>query len=358
MCLAIFTAACVGEKKPEGWASPAVDGPTAFVFEKKDRLTALNLQDNAAAVRWSFPDDNKTDQKDIDLQAVYGEPVLDGDTLYIVSYSGELLAIDPATGDRKRRREIDGSIPGALAFDGGQLAFGTIEGRVFLVNASDFAGVPGWDNVDLSSGVWATPVLTRDRVFVATMEGEVVAFERATGNVVWRFQANGAAPTLARLDDNNLFVGTLGKEVFVLDPADGRVKVEFRAKDWVWNAPAFKENVVYFGDFSGNVYALDITTGREVWNQPYEAHSKVKSGPVIIDDVLVIADRKPIVHFVRLADGTGLNQVLLEDVGTIRATPTVRNGKALIITTEGYLFSADPKAAPGAVSKIPYGSRQ
>jgi hypothetical protein len=82
----------------------------------------------------------------------------------------------------------------------------------------------------------------------------------------------------------------------------------------------------------------------------------MKAGPVIIDDVLVVADRQPTVHFIRLSDGAGLNRVPLpEDAGTARADLVESEGRALVLTTDGRLFAADPATAPGRVDEITFG---
>src|SRR5688572_19651385 len=111
--LAFVSAACVGVTRPQGWASPAIDGSSAFILEDKDRLTALEVADsNNANIRWSFPDDDKTGQEDLDLEAVYATPRIDGELLYTVGYSGDLVAIAAATGDLVRHRDIGGNVTG------------------------------------------------------------------------------------------------------------------------------------------------------------------------------------------------------------------------------------------------------
>ena len=67
------------------------------------------------------------------------------------------------------------------------------------------------------------------------------------------------------------------------------------------------------------------------------------SGVTLWNPDLVLADRKPVVHFLSLDDGTLLNRVPLEGAGTVRAGLTLWKGQALVATTEGKLFTADPE---------------
>jgi outer membrane protein assembly factor BamB len=364
--LAFVSAACVGVTRPQGWASPAIDGSSAFILEDKDRLTALELaDDNTANVRWSFPNQDDPSQEDLDLEAIYATPIVEDGVLYTAGYSGELVAVDAETGELLRLRDFGSNIIANIAVDDGQIAVATSDGDVHLVNASDFNPVDGWDRagIGIDGEIWADPVATDGHIVIATMEGDIIALDRASGQEAWRFRHDGAIPTLKLLDDTNLYASSLSKDVMILDPASGDLRHNFQAEDWVWNTPAFEDGIAYFGDFSGKVYALDITTGGMVWSTPYDGGSKVKAGPVIIDDVLVLADRQPVVHFIRVSDGTQLNQVRLSDiaggdVGTARSDLVVRDGKALVVTTDGDLFAADPAAAPGRVEQISFGSGQ
>ncbi len=353
--LAFVSAACVGVTRPQGWASPANDGSSTFILEDKDRLTALEFSDpNTANVRWEFPDDDKSSQEDLDLEAIYAAPIVDGDTLYVVGYSGDLFALDATTGDIRRELDIGGPVVGNIILDDGQLIMATGEGSLLVLSADDFQLVEGWEDPGLSytEGIWAAPAVSDQFVYVATMNGEVAALDRTNGQVAWTYEHDGAIPTLALLDEDHLFLSSLSKEVLILDPASGEVLVNFKAEDWVWNTPAFQDGIAYFGDFSGNVYALDITSGQMVWPAPYDGGSKVKAGPVIIGDVLVLADRQPVVHFIRLSDGSQLNQVPIPDSGTVRSDLVAREGKALVLTTQGKLFAADP--AVGRVDPIQF----
>jgi outer membrane protein assembly factor BamB len=354
------SAACVGVTRPQGWASPAIDGSSAFILEDKDRLTALELTDSSTAnVRWSFPDDNRPGQEDLDLEAIYARPLVDGDTIYVVGYSGDLLALNAATGDVLRERNIGGPVVGDILLDTGQLIMATGDGSLLVMAADDFSQVEGW----IARASRGTMASGRRQLSTRSSSSSPRCPARWWPSTVPTdgspdVQPRRRRPDLALLDEGHLFISSLSKEVLILDPANGNVLTDFKAKDWVWNTPAFQDGIAYFGDFSGNVYALDITSGAMVWPAAYDGGSKVKAGPVIIDDVLVLADRQPTVHFIRLSDGSQLNQVPLLDVGTVRSDLVVRDGKALVLTTDGHLFAADPAVAPGQVNEIRYGGGQ
>jgi outer membrane protein assembly factor BamB len=348
LVLALLAASCGGIANPQGWAEPAIDGDTAYIFRAKDKLSAVEVRpDGSSSILWTFPNRDISNQKDIKLEAVYGQPVLDGDRLYIGAHKGEIYAIRARDGDLIwAADDFHGSIVGGPTLADGRLFFGTTEGRVYALNAEDGRRAPGWpaDGVRFDKGVWAAPAASGDRLFIATMGGELHALSLADGTSIWPepFKISAAIADITLLDEDRLFVPSLNKQVYIVNTSDGRAPGEsFRAEHWVWTAAAFKDNIVYFGDFAGKVYALDITTMRTKWT--FETEAKVKSGPAIVQDALVVADREPIVYMLRLASGELINRVPLVEAGTVRANVAPMDDKALIVTTRGKLFRADPK---------------
>ena len=364
--IALLATACVGTESPQGWAAPVFDGDTVYFMTSKDHLAAATLSaDGASAqITWNFPDKNNAADKDFKLQAVYGEPVIDGDRIYFTSFSGGAFALDKATGRPiwQMKNELSGNIAGGLAVSGNFVAFGTTDGHVYVVNKTDKSPAPGWpaSGRTFGDGVWATPVIKGDIMYIATMGGDLYAVRLSDGSDVWHepFHSTGAFADLALLTDTTLFVPSLNHHVYYVNTADGTEIHDFSAEDWVWTQPEIDpgRNQVYFGDFSGRTYALDITSAAEVWNTSVGS-DRVKSAPAFVDNVLVVADRKPEIHFLDLANnGKELSSVPLSGDGTIRADATEHDGFVYIATTNGKLLRADPKVRN--VVEVTVGGRQ
>jgi outer membrane protein assembly factor BamB len=346
---ALLATACGGIKNPEGWASPVGQDSTIYYFPRKDRVAALSVEGGFATESWTFPAPGRDDQKELKFKAVY-DAAADGTTLYFGSWDGRVLALDAATGEVRwtLKSEIEGGIVGGPIVAGEYIAFGTTDGRFYVRQRSNGAAAPNWPEagINFPEGIWAAPVYADGVLYFATMGGEVWAYNIDTGRPAWQhpFKTTGAIADLALLGNGRLFVPSFNKNVYLVDAATGRqVGEPFAARDWVWSRPAVANGAIYFGDFSGRVYALDITTLTPKWPSPYDSGGRVKAAPVVIGDTLVVANRDSEVHFIDTATGQRLNMVPLSDAGTVRASLLAYDGKALVATTKGRLFLADPE---------------
>lgn len=349
--LALLTAGCARIANPEGWAQPVFDDSTAVLVLEKHHVIGVSFQGDQPSVLWTFPDDNLPAEKDVSIESVYGEPVIQGDLVYLGGFEGEIYAIGRDDGrlrwSTRGRLSVKGSIVSGPVFNDGALYFGTTDGFLYSLQASDGSTSPGWpeNGVSVSNkGIWAPPFVDGDHLVVASMDGKVRAYALSDGSEVWPepFLGDaGAIPDLFAVTPQLLFTPTLGKEVFFIDPATGaQVGESIKAKDWIWTRPAVADNTIYFGDFSGSLYAVALDTRQVLWTAATEG--RIKAQPAIVGDDVVFADESPAIVFVDRATGEIRNRVPLQGVGTVRAGLVARDGLAYAVTTKGKLFRADP----------------
>jgi outer membrane protein assembly factor BamB len=354
---------CIRVLNPIGWAPAAFDGDTVYVTTSKGHLSALKLQGDTAAASWTFPDKDRSEDKKLKPQAIYGAPVIESDRIYFATFHAGIFALNKSDGrptwpgPESNASRIDGDVPGGVAIAGDTLFFGTSEGRLYGWKKSDGTPAAGWQEPkSLEGGIWATPVVIGDTVYVSTMKGRLHAYAVDDGTEKWpAFRATGAIAELARINDDLLFVPSINHHAYVIRTSNGSIAGDFPASDWIWTTPAVDQGKIYFGDFSGKVYALDITSGaKELWTPASVNGERVKAGTAIINGVLVVADRKPVVTFINAQDGSIVNRVPLPPgSGTVRAAVTAHENAAYIVTDKGQLFRAEsPKVTPIQLSGV------
>lgn len=187
--------------------------------------------------------------------------------LYAGSDNGVLYALD-ATG-RERWSYQTGmmiwSSP-ALSPDGRWLAFGSLDGHLYLLDAHTGKLL---DRFAAGSEVKSSPVLDdRGRVIFGTSQGDVVALKVVNGRLRedYRFHAGAEVYASPALAGDGVVVGALDGNVYALD-AKGRQRWVYRTRSRVSaSALVSKDGVALVGARNGRLYALDAANGHRLWS--------------------------------------------------------------------------------------------
>ncbi|CAM4059556.1 MULTISPECIES: outer membrane protein assembly factor BamB [Vibrio] len=114
-----------------------------------------------------------------------------------------------------------------------------------------------------------TPAYAYDKVFVASRDGDVAAFDATSGDKVWSVDLEKDVP--ARLAGGikasygQLFIGSENGEVISLDAATGEEKWRVEVDGEVLSVPETDSNLVLVHTTRGALVALDEETGNEKW---------------------------------------------------------------------------------------------
>jgi outer membrane protein assembly factor BamB len=127
-----------------------------------------------------------------------------------------------------------------------------------------------------------------DRLYASTGYAQVLALDPADGRVIWRSNVGApvrSAPTVA---DGRVFVITIENELVALAADDGR-------RLWVHNAipetasllggasPAVEGEVVVAAYSSGEIFALTVETGRPLWSDSLASTRNVGAVSTLAD---------------------------------------------------------------------------
>jgi outer membrane protein assembly factor BamB len=136
-------------------------------------------------------------------------------------------------------------------------------------------------------GVWGTPKLGADRLYVAAIHdarlrstGAIHCLAADTGRILWTFDDDGRMkPTCSSpsLVAGRLYFGEGMHRNFVcklycLDAASGRKCWDFEVKGHVESSPYVAEGQVFFGAGDDGVYCLDAASGKMHWHFQSSVH--------------------------------------------------------------------------------------
>ncbi len=154
----------------------------------------------------------------------------------------------------------------------------------FDVGAQPLFPTPAYDKANVSG----SPTVMDGRVFVASANGFVYAFDAKSGNLDWEYKAletqyhaqvPGIYSSVTLTADGRAVVGDGAARVHVLDQRSGkrlwRVSVGNPVLDHIWASPAVSNGRVYVGVAShfdtpcvrGRLVALDLEDGTELWTR-------------------------------------------------------------------------------------------
>jgi outer membrane protein assembly factor BamB len=246
----------------------------------------VNLADNGdvfsvrlsnGSLVWRFPE--KTDPK----RGFYAAPEVDGDQLLVGDYAKTLTSLDVKTGTTRWTYGTDDSrwIASPLAVDGTILAPGG-----YTIHALSKDGTMLW-KFTAKNAFWAKPVVMENTAYVPSLDHFLYALRLTDGKKLWETDLGGSAVASVALNEQEkmLYIGTLSNELLAIKAETGQIIWRFAAQGGVWNKPVVIEGSVYFGDLSGTVYALDIKTGKKRWT--LDAGGPVVAGGMLTPEGMV-----------------------------------------------------------------------
>ena len=193
---------------------------------------------------------------------------------------------------------------------------GTIQGQVLALKDSGSSVSLQWifptNEEDSIGGVYNSPVVGPDLVYVAALNGTLYALDKSTGILDWSVTEGDASepaslvggPVLSP-DNTIVLVGSEDGNLYAYDAKSGSPRRGYPfegAEDKIWSTPVVKDGVVYFGSHDNNIYAVDLRSGEEKWR--WETGGAVVARPLLFKDLVVIGSFDKNLYALRAEDGT------------------------------------------------------
>ncbi|MFN0164551.1 MAG: outer membrane protein assembly factor BamB [Burkholderiales bacterium] len=215
-------------------------------------------------------------------------PAITGGTVFAAGQDGSLAAFDAGDGKQKWRIQAnrDGLSAGVGA-DRDTVVVATIKGEVL---AFDAAGREKWKS-RVTSEVLAVPLVSQDLVIVRSNDNRLFAFDATDGRRRWVYQR--AAPALVLRNfagmtaaDASIFVGFPGGRLIALNRSNGSVRwdaavaqprgaTELERIADLSSAPAMGDRMVCAVAFQGRAACFDPGNGQPLWTREMSSHAGI-----------------------------------------------------------------------------------
>jgi outer membrane protein assembly factor BamB len=278
-----------------------------------------------------------------------------GGVLVATTGFGEVIALDPATGDIKWRHRTNAAISAAplvidgvviaVALNNKAVALDLANGRIQwqIQSGGSFTGLAGA----------GTPAAVGDFAAIPFPSGELVGANAKSGARVWSAAVSGGRKGLARG-----FVGAIsgdpvisGNTVYVANQAGRLVSIdrETGTRNWTVNDGAYGPvwatgGSVFMVTDDFELKRLDAATGAEIWavNLPgylkqgkRQRTAKVHYGPVLAGNRLIVAGSDGDIRSFNPSTGAALGSVKIP--GGAASQPAIVNGTLYILSGNGQL---------------------
>ena len=279
------------------------------------------------------------DESQLVARSLYADPLPVGERLYVLVRGGELWAVDPATGVGTAITALGEEAWATPAEREGTLYAVTVSGQV---NAIDLrSGDSAWET-DLENTTRFGPAVDETRVYVHTLGAPrtvVSALDRATGEVVWeqRLADGNATPVLS---GNHLLVA--GAAITALDPATGEVRWESEPLVALGTLGVF-DGVAYGGDGDGegaSFLAVDAATGATLWRREDEATYRYGRPAFDAASDLVMAGTQE-GRLYAFEAATGELRWRFQADSALQSTLLVRDGVVFFTALSGSLYAVE-----------------
>ena len=194
-------------------AAPAVAAPLKAGELPRLPEKAIYIED-----RWSVSIGNGAGGEALSL-----EPAVQAPAIYVASRNGVVKSIGRASGTERWEIKLTDGVTGGVAVDDDLLIVGTDQSDLLAINNKN--GKPVW-RAPLGSALLSTPRINAKVVVVQTLDGRVQVFERTTGKRRWQFDTpvpplslrGNAAPVIS---NDKLYAVSGQGDLYQLDLATG-----------------------------------------------------------------------------------------------------------------------------------------
>ena len=214
-----------------------------------------------------------------------------------------------------RLRSPQGWASGVVTGD--SIVFGTRQGEVRALDL--LSGETRWrfelEGEELDRGVYGTPALSGDMVFIGGYDGFLYAVENGERKGRWPedqdAQLGGIVGSPAIVDDL-ILIGSTDSNLYALEveteDSSGRVSFSdrwtFPTGSKIWSSPTVADYVVYFGSQDQSIYAVDVDNGAEIWSFP--TGGAVVASPLVEDGRLYVGSFDNVFYALNAATGEEL----------------------------------------------------
>lgn len=188
--------------------------------------------------------------------------------VFVANLQGEVHAVNITTGKKYGSYDFGSAIVGAPVVDGNLLYLALAQEEESLVSYNLHTGRIEWRTS--AGAVETSPVLSENRLIVATLSGRVHSVDKYSGKIIWTYiLPEGKHKTLVHSSPSTngsvVIVGCDDGTVYCIGADSGQFKWKFQTRGSVMSSPVIDGDKTFIASLDSTLYALDVNGGKELW---------------------------------------------------------------------------------------------
>ena len=110
-----------------------------------------------------------------------------------------------------------------------------------------------------------SPIYHRGKVFLAFLDGDLVAVDAATGKIAWKRDLDAHLESSPLAEGGNLYLGDDETDLVSLRAADGRIRWRFNSPGAIKASPSYHDGRVCVADYEASMYCVGADSGHVLW---------------------------------------------------------------------------------------------
>ena len=140
--------------------------------------------------------------------------------------------------------------------------------------------------VQTGVGIYCSPAVEKDKVFVGDDLGCLTAYALKNGKKLWSFASGKRIVGTPAVNEGIVVFGSADRSIYGLNAADGSLRWKVEAAEPVLGAVTIHEGLAYVGASDKTFRAIDIQTGKVVWSYD-QVKGYIESKPLIADNKVI-----------------------------------------------------------------------
>ena len=142
--------------------------------------------------------------------------------------------------------------------------------------------------VQTGAGIYCSPAVENDQVFVGDDLGCLTAYALKNGKKLWSFVSGKRIVGTPAVSQGIVVFGSADRTIYGLNAADGSLRWKVNAAEPVLGAVTIHEGIAYVGASDKTFRAIDIQTGKVVWSYD-QVKGYIETKPLIVDNKVIFS---------------------------------------------------------------------